>query len=50
MNLKRYLKKFFKKQTKASLFQILDNEDSYFDVEKISSTRMCNSNKLIQLH
>ena len=32
-----YQKKFFRKQMRTSLFQILDNEDFYLDVKNISS-------------
>ena len=37
MNLRHHQKNPFKKQMKTSLFQILRNEDSYLDVENISS-------------
>ena len=37
MNFKTLSKNSFKKQMKTSLFQILDNEDSYLDIENISS-------------
>ena len=36
-NLKGVYVTYFNKQMKKSLFQILDNEDSYLDVESISS-------------
>lgn len=37
MNLKQYQKLPLKEQMKTSLFQILDNEDSYLHIENVYS-------------